>query len=505
MSNEKKENVKRKMNISSFLRANPDMIATNDRAYDDWDYYFRRKRDSAHVYTEEEITRIVEKGSLDEQKNLSRSYFYSNGLYKRTALYYATLLRYSGLLIPNPSFGTNLSKKSVQKRIANAVNYIEKMGLPELLTRCALNAIVDGSYYGVIIECNKNSFTLLDLPSYYCESNFKDAYGNDIIEFNVQYFDTIVSENARKAALKVYPKVISNAYKNYKKTGKNNRVIIPTSIGVCFPFFGGRPLFLDSIVAIERYSKAMDIQEKRDLDEIKKIIVQKIPHNSSTDALVFEPDEAAEMHKGTVEMLKGNENVSVLTTYADVDAIISKTTSDNNASSVESMLKNVYNSSGVSGEVISATGSSSLKSSMEKDVALMMYMANKFSRWVTSIINGLYANTQIDFKYQIYPITEHNKNDFTDEAFKLASSGFSFLMPALGMGVSQRDLVNLKSLEIDMLGLDEKLMPLQSSYTQSGDDDKGGAPKKDDLDKTASTVETEEVKSESVQGGSTNE
>jgi hypothetical protein len=249
----------------------------------------------------------------------------------------------------------------------------------------------------------------------------------------------------------------------------------------------------------------MDIQEKRDLDEIKKIIVQKIPHNSSTDALVFEPDEAAEMHKGTVEMLKGNENVSVLTTYADVDAIISKTTSDNNASSVESMLKNVYNSSGVSGEVISATGSSSLKSSMEKDVALMMYMANKFSRWVTSIINGLYANTQIDFKYQIYPITEHNKNDFTDEAFKLASSGFSFLMPALGMGVSQRDLVNLKSLEIDMLGLDEKLMPLQSSYTQSGEDNKGGAPKKDDLDKTASTVETEEVKSESVQGGSTNE
>jgi len=45
--------------------------------------------------------------------------------------------------------------------------------------------------------------------------------------------------------------------------------------------------------------------------------------------LLFEPDEAEEIHAGTVGMLKGNKNLSVLTTYADVEAITSKSTDNN--------------------------------------------------------------------------------------------------------------------------------------------------------------------------------
>jgi hypothetical protein len=44
---------------------------------------------------------------------------------------------------------------------------------------------------------------------------------------------------------------------------------------------------------------------------------------------LFEPEEAKIIHEGTVKMMKGNKNVSVLTTYADVDAVVSKTTNDN--------------------------------------------------------------------------------------------------------------------------------------------------------------------------------
>jgi phage shock protein A len=41
-------------------------------------------------------------------------------------------------------------------------------------------------------------------------------------------------------------------------------------------------------------------------------------------------------------MMKGNENVSVLTTYADVDSIISKTSSDDAYENLERMEKNIY-------------------------------------------------------------------------------------------------------------------------------------------------------------------
>jgi hypothetical protein len=45
--------------------------------------------------------------------------------------------------------------------------------------------------------------------------------------------------------------------------------------------------------------------------------------------LIFEPDEAEEIHSAAVGMMKGNKNLSVLTTYGDVDAIVSKTSADN--------------------------------------------------------------------------------------------------------------------------------------------------------------------------------
>ena len=66
-------------------------------------------------------------------------------------------------------------------------------------------------------------------------------------------------------------------------------------------------------------------------------MVQKVPHlNDGT--LLFEPEEAAEMHLGAVNMMKKNPNVSVLTTYTDVEAIVSKTTSDSLSNNLEKMM-----------------------------------------------------------------------------------------------------------------------------------------------------------------------
>jgi hypothetical protein len=62
---------------------------------------------------------------------------------------------------------------------------------------------------------------------------------------------------------------------------------------------------------------------------------------------VFEPDEAAEMHQGTVEMMKGNKNVSVLTTYADVDAIVAKTGAEQHTLITQAE-HNIYAQAGVS-------------------------------------------------------------------------------------------------------------------------------------------------------------
>ena len=487
--------------ISSYSKAQQKMIATSDNTYGTLGTSRARYLERIRDYTPEKIERIITSGSLAEQQALSRNFFYKDGYYKQIIIHYATLLKYAGLLIPNPSLGKKLSTSHISKRYYNALDYVEKMNLPVFLTDCATRALIDGCYYGVIVQLDKQNFSVLDLPSGYCQTRYKDLNGDDLIEFDVSYFNSIVDLTAKEQALASYPKFIRDAYKKWQKQKSSNSwVIIPSDIGICFPFFDGRPLFLSVIPASLEYDDAIQTERDRDAEEIRKILVQKIPHLQD-GRLLFEPDEAAEMHAGAVGMLKGNKNISVLTTYADVDAVVSKTTGESTSKTLEQIEKNIYAQAGGKCQIFSSTGSATLDASIKNDITLMMYLANKFSRFITNSINRIYGNTNITFKYQILPVSIHNMDKFVDQSFKLSGSGYSYLLPVVALGLSQRDIVNLKELENDVLKLGEKLIPLSSSYTQSSDNPTG-RPKLDDSEKAEKTIKNEESLDNQAGGGS---
>lgn len=501
-----------KFDLASFARAQQKMIATNESAYRSvWPGAVRRLA-ALREYSREDIEAIIKRGSLAEQQKLSRTFFVRDGYYKQIIIYYATLLKYMGLLIPNPTVGKKLSNPTISKKYYSALDYVERMQLPTLLTGIAQRALVDGCYYGLIADGGKNEFQLIDLPSGFACSRFKDIQGNDIIEFDVGYFDTITDETQRKLILAAYPKFVTKAWRHYERTKSTSDrwIVIPKEIGVCFPFFDGAPIFLNVIPASLDYEEAVATQADREAEEIHKIIVQQIPHLSD-GRLLFEPDEAEEIHNGTVGMMKGNKNVSVLTTYGDVDIVSSKTsTADQVDSTLTRMEQNIYAQAGVSTQLFAATGGSALSTSLDNDLALMMYFANKVSRFITNLLNDRFANGNINFKYEILPITYYNTDAFVSTSFKLVGLGYSALLPALALGLSQKDLTSIKELENDVLKLPDILKPLSSSYTQSGDGkseggaegkaadtteaDEGGRPTIEEKDKADQTVRNEESK-----------
>ncbi len=487
---------KKVFDLLSFKRASSEMIAKNDNSWRDNNYLFDTER-FRKGYTLEEIQGIIEGTDLSRQRALSRAFFTKDGFYSRLILHYATLLTYKGLLIPNPSFGLKLSTPFIEKRYFAAMDYADANFTPDFFTQKATKVLIDGVYYGVLQKIDKNNFICLDLPAKYCKSRFKDYYGNDIIEFDVSYFDTIIDKADRDSALSGYPKVISSYYRTYKRKRKDisSFVKIPTDISVYFSFNeSSRPPFLNVIPSTLQYDEAVETERERDLEEIRKIIVQKVPHlNDGT--LLFEPEEAAEMHRGSVDMMKKNKNVSVLTTYTDVDSIVSKGSNDSRSNSIEKMMQNIYSQAGTSSEIFSPTGSQALSTSITNDIAYIMSLAYKFSLFATKVLNLIFGNANIRFKYEILPISYHNKTDFITDSMKLAQTGYSFILPSLAMGLSQKELCNIKELENDVLKLDKILKPLSSSYTQSGDGEtnKPGAPEKPLEQKEDKTIRNEEA------------
>lgn len=485
--------------LEEFKKNTEEMIADSTKSYNpfaDWERII-----PIRDYDEDTVKHTIENGSLNAKRILSYNYFNKNGFYKEIISYYSTLLKYANILIPNPIQGKSLQDTPLKKKYFQANEFLQKIRIEEIGPRIAFKVLLFGSYYGAVQTANKKDFTLMDLPYKYCRSRFLDKKGNKIVEFNVKFFNTISDEENRKAALKVYPEVVRKYYYSWRRDKKKTSwVFLPSNIGVCFELFDERPYFLSIIPATIEYDKAVDTEQQKNLEKIKKLLVHKIPHlNDGT--LLFEPQEVQIMHNGVVNMLKGNNPyVSVLTTYGDVDVDNTKTTDSVSNNILENMENGIYAEAGVSKEVFNATSSASLSTSLKYDLSLMMVLANKIAIFFSTLINSLYGNGNLSFTFRVLPISYYNEEDYINSYFKLASSGYSFLLPAAVQGITPLDLMNLKEVENDVLKLHEILLPLMSSYTQSGNGQKeseapteeGGRPRKKEEEKAEQTVKNRE-------------
>lgn len=121
----------------------------------------------------------------------------------------------------------------------------------------------------------------------------------------------------------------------------------------------------------------------------------------------------------------------------------------------------------------------------------MMVLGNKYARFITYIVNTLFSNGNIQFKYNMLPVSEYTKSEQITDSLKLAQSGYSFLMVSAIAGINPLELTNIKQLENDVLDMQEILIPLSSSYTQS--EGKVGAPEKPLEEKSPKTIQNEDA------------
>lgn len=459
--------------LEEFKKRTEGMIDKNTSTYSsDW-----LRGESWRSYTLEEVLTTLDKGTVDSRIKLSQHFFKAEGFYRNIILYYAGLLQYKALVVPKFKNPTKPAKK-VEKNYYEVMDFCENHYLSDLCYDFARSVLVNGSYAGVITILNRKDFAVVQIPYPYYRSKFKDVYGRDVVEFNLSYFDKL-DEYERTLALDAYPAFIRKSYNKFKKGKIPAWVILPPDLGFYFAFTDDAiPLFLNVIPAIFHYDMAIETEREREIDGISKILVQHIPH-LNTGELLFEPPEVQVMHDAAVGMMSKTKGVSVLTTYGEVSAIGSKATSEGIDDALEKIYENIYIQAGVSPSMFSPTESSGVDYAIKKDIALMMILANQFSRVFSYILDATFSNSNVSFEYKILPLSFYNQKQFLDDSLNLAKAGFSFLLPSIAMGIDQHEILNLKVLENDILELREYLVPLQTSYTLSAEDSKNEKEKEE--------------------------
>jgi hypothetical protein len=209
--------------LSQFKKLYDNKNIVSSNIINDFDSFwtYRPSKQLLH-YSSKEIQDTITSGSIDEKRELSRAFFETDGLYRATIVYYATLLYYYYLALPLTEKPKDINKKSNVTKFNTVLNFLNNSDIENLCTHWAISVLADGVYYGLIANINNNKMTIIDLPAKYCRTNYVGLNGNNIIEFNMAYFDKYKADkDLFEVILKSYPKYIQKAYRAYTKKTSN--------------------------------------------------------------------------------------------------------------------------------------------------------------------------------------------------------------------------------------------------------------------------------------------
>lgn len=439
--------------------------------------YGSLKQVSSDLADKKKILEAIKNRDYSTMRKISNYFFETSGIYSRLCRYMAYLYRYDWMVTPyieseNPKIDKILSMFN------KVLTFLDNLEIKKIFGEIALKVLINGCYYGYTIPVG-DKLNIQELPAQYCRSRYS-VNGHPAIEFNMKFFDDMFKDTTQRIKmLELFPKEFSKGYILYKK-GK----LIPDFQGdqqgwylldinrtIKFNINGNDyPMMMSVIPAIIDLDEAKELDKKKMAQRLLKIIIQKMPMDKNGD-LIFDVDEAAQLHNNAVRMLGKAIGIDVLTTFADVDvASLDDTTAAAAVDELEKVERGIYNEAGVSQMQFNTDGNIALEKSILNDEASMYNLLLQFECFLNKIVQEQFDNkpTKTKYRVQILTTTIYNYKDLAKLYKEQMQVGFSKMLPQIALGQSQSSILANAYFENDILDLVNLFIPpLMSSVMNS--------------------------------------
>ena len=187
--------------------------------------------------------------------------------------------------------------------------------------------------------------------------------------------------------------------------------------------------------------------------------------------LIFDVDEAKDLHDNAVQMLARAIGVDVMTTFADVDEIsVSDNTTSTTKDDLEKVERTVYNNLGISQNLFNTDGNLSLEKSILNDEGNMRSLLLQFISFYDIITQEKSPNKKkYTFRFYMLETTQYNYKEISKMYKEHMQTGFSKMLPQIALGHSQSFILNSIYFENEVLELYKSLIPPMLSSTMNSD------------------------------------
>ena len=461
------------------------------------------------------ILDAIDRNNYELMREISNYFYKTSGIYNRLCRYMAYMYRYDWMITPYIN-SDNVKEDKVLDTFHKAITFLDNFEVKRYFGEVALKVIRNGCYYGYIIS-NGDKVQVQELSPNYCRSRFS-INGRPAIEFNMKWFDDKFRDaNSKMKMLKLFPKEFAKGYILYKE-GKlppqfagdtSGWYLLSVNNTIKFNINGEDfPMLISVIPAIMDLDAAQELDRKKMAQKLLKIIIQKMPVDKNGD-LVFDVDEAQELHNNAVRMLGKAIGIDVLTTFADVD--VADMADKNTTTTVDELQKierTVFNEAGISQMQFNTDGNIALEKSILNDEAAMYNLLIQFEAFLNDLLIPFNKSPKkIQLKAQILTTTIYNYKEMAKLYKEQTQLGYSKMLPQIALGQSQSSILANAYFENDILDLVNVFIPPLMSSTMNGDtiqnltnknktsDDEGsqgGRPEKADDEKSTKTIQNKE-------------
>lgn len=455
------------------------------------------------------VLRAINQGDLNTMREISNFFCSISGIYSRLTKHLANFYRYDWLLTPYRKGTVNAT--TIINETDKRMMYLDNFNAKKFFGQVAHKVMVNGCYYGYIVH-GADCPSIQELPVKYCRSRFK-VREKPIVEFNMKFFDEeYKDEELRFRILRLMPKDFQKGYKAFRE-GKlppqepgdqAGWYLLDPELAFKFNFCDNDyPPFISVIPHLIDLDAAQELDRKKMAQQLLKIIIQKMPVDKNGD-LVFDVDEAQQLHNNAVKMLGKAIGIDVLTTFAEVEvadmADRSTTTTVDELAKVE---RTVYNESGTAQNLFNTDGNIALEKSLLDDEASLYNLIQQFEELLNELLKHFPKNKKLYFQVEILPTTIYNYKEMSKLYKEQVTLGYSKMLPQVALGRSQSAILATAEFENEILDLVNVFIPPMSSNTMNsdslkkgkgsnGEEKKSGRKEKPDDEKSEKTIQNRE-------------
>ena len=445
------------------------------------------KKVNPRLADKKEVLRAIHMGDLETMREISNFFFKTSGIYSRLCKYMANLYRYDWMVTPFVN-SDSVKPEKITEGFYKALTYLDNFEIKKFCGDVALKVLRHGAYYGYLVP-QADKMVVQELAPNYCRSRFS-VNNRPAVEFNMKFFDDYFRDTTqRMRVLNLFPKEFKKGYVLYKE-GKlkpdfagdtSGWYLLDPKSSIKFNLNGeDYPALISVIPALIDLDEAQALDRKKMQQKLLKIIIQKMPVDKNGD-LIFDVDEARELHNNAVKMLGKAIGIDVLTTFADVD--VADMADKNTTTSVDELTKverTVYNEAGVSQMQFNTDGNIALEKSILNDEASMYNLLLQFESFINDLLAPYNkAPKKLVYKAQLLTTTIYNYKEMAKLYKEQTQMGYSKMLPQIALGQSQSSILANAYFENDILDLLNVFIPPLMSSTMNAEALNGGGGNKD--------------------------